>query len=848
MINIAVQHIGMDAAISIIPESQAQETFFAEVLLPIPVPQTFTYRVPITLNTSVGIGQRVIVQFGKKKILTGLISSLHQNAPQTYEAKYILEVLDEAPLVCSQQFKIIQWMSGYYMCTAGEVLNAMLPSGLKLSSESMVALRPGFDLEDAEVPFSDNELLLLQSLQRKTLSYTEVSKLLDIKNIYSIIKSLVSKEAIVIFEEVKEKYKQKTEKRIRLSKSYLKENALQKIFEELSASAKQEEVLLKFLQEVPVMQNPASNQTGISKKILLQQDISESSLNTLIKKGIFESFDAVVSRFEIYKQDAREHIKLSAGQQKVLEEVLHFFQSKDACLLHGVTGSGKTELYIELINRALEGGSQVLYLLPEIALTTQIVSRLKKVFGDKMGVYHSKFSDNERVEVWNGIINGRFRFVVGVRSAIFLPFDDLSLIIVDEEHDASYKQQDPAPRYQARDVALMMGHIHKAKVLLGSATPSLESYFLAKNERIGYVRLKERYGDAVLPDLVLADLKLERKSKTLKNGFSKTLLQGIQQSLDNKEQVIIFQNRRGYSPTISCEDCEWIPQCINCSVSLTYHQYKSALVCHYCGYKESLPQQCPSCSSARIKTVGYGTEKLEEELKFFFPEAKIQRMDLETTRTKSSYEHIIENFAEGDTDILVGTQMVTKGLDFDRVSLVGVFDADRMMHFPDFRSHERAFQLLTQVSGRSGRRNKKGKVIIQTNNPAHSLLRYVVEHNFEGFYQQQFADRQQYHYPPYYRLINVTLKHRDAKVCRDAALMFFRLCADSIGKEIRIFGPGEPMISKIKNLYIRQILVKIKRDSKSLTEIKQQLNYLSMQMLKEKTFSQCRIIFDVDPG
>jgi primosomal protein N' (replication factor Y) (superfamily II helicase) len=822
-------------------------TYFAEVLLPVPIPRTFTYRVPQNLNTNIQTGQRVIVQFGDRKILTGLVLRIHEDVPKGYEAKYILELLDEDPVVSSVQQKLFSWIASYYMCSEGEVMNAALPSGLKLSSESMVQLRPGFDLDDSELPFSDNELLLIKSLQEKTLSYSDIAKILGIKNIYSIIKSLVSKETILLFEQVKEKYKPKTETRIRLNKSYLQDQQkLEALFERLATQPKQEEILLKYLQEVPILNNPSLNEAGLAKEKFTAAGLSASSINTLIKNETLESFQVVISRFADEEAGLPQKIVLSEIQEEILKGILHDFQSKETCLLQGVTGSGKTELYIELIRRAIEGGSQVLYLLPEIALTTQIVSRLKKVFGESMGVYHSKFSDNERVEVWNGILSGRFRFVIGVRSAILLPFDDLSLIIVDEEHDASYKQQDPAPRYHAKDVALYLAQLHKAKVLLGSATPSLESMYLAKEGKIGYRKLTQRYGEVSMPALVLADMKRERQAKTVKGGFSSLMIKSIHECLKNKEQAIIFQNRRGYAPSISCEDCSWIPQCVNCSVSMTYHQYKEALICHYCGYKEKLPGKCPTCSSARIKTIGYGTEKLEEELQLFFPDANIQRMDLDTTRAKSSYENIIESFASGQTDILVGTQMVTKGLDFDHVSLVGIFDADRMLFFPDFRSHERAFQLITQVSGRAGRREKQGKVIIQSANVQHPVLQQVIEGDQDAFYNVHLHDRQQYLYPPFARLINITIKHQDVKIAVAASRLISEAIHTNI-KNIKVYGPAEPMVSKIRNLYLRNILIKIERNNKSLSTIKYQLEQISGQILKEKNYRQCRIIFDVDP-
>lgn len=830
----------------IFEQADSRSTFFAELLLPVPISKLFTYRVPFDLNEKVKSGLRAIVQFGDRKVLTGIVINVHEVPPKDYEAKYILELLDDEPVVNTKQLKLFHWMAEYYMCSEGEVMNAALPSGLKLSSESMVQLHPSFDWNTTLFQFSQKEEILLKQLQQDPLPYSDISKLLGQKNLYSILKSLVSKEAAILYEEVKEKFKPKTEKRIRLTPGFTTHQSLEKVFEELSAKPKQEAVLLKYLQLVHILQDVDANKNGVSKKILIQGDISESSLNTLIKNAIFEEYEIIVSRFESGEERPTPDITLSEVQRTAQNEILKSFETHATTLLHGITGSGKTEIYIDLIKKALEGGSQVLYLLPEIALTTQIVHRLKKIFGTTMGVYHSKFSDNERVEVWNGVLSGRFKFVVGVRSSIFLPFDNLGLIIVDEEHDTSYKQQEPSPRYHARDVALVMGQMHHAKVLLGSATPSVESFYQAQQNKYGFVQLQSRYGDAKLPEVVLADMSNERRNKTVKGDFSRLLLKSIGESLSQKEQVIIFQNRRGYSPMVHCEDCGWVPKCVNCSVSLTYHQFKHAMICHYCGYREPLPSQCPTCSSKRIITVGYGTEKLEEELKLHFDGATVQRMDFDTTRVKSGYENIIEQFESGATDILVGTQMVTKGLDFDRVSLVGVFNADRMMHFPDFRSYERAFQLITQVSGRAGRREKPGKVIIQTSHTDHPILNFILNHTQEEFYQTEIADRKQHAYPPFARLIEIVVKHVDKKVSRDASQNLTEILRVTI-PHTKILGPGEPVVSKIRNQYLMSILIKIPRDSGHLGEMKNKISDSINRVLKEKEFRSVRIVVDVDP-
>lgn len=788
----------------------------------------------------------MIVQFGDRRILTGIVMTLRNTPPSDYEAKYILELLDTYPVVSNEQIKLYTWIATYYLCTMGEVMNAGLPAGLKLSSESMVRLQPSFNLDESDQPFSDKELILLKHLEKEALSYTAISTLLGIKNIYSVIKSLVGKDAIILFEEVKEKYKPKTERRIRLTEASADPVALEELFERLSTKPKQEAVLLKYLQAVPVMQDPAANKQGVSRKQLLGETLSESSLNTMIRNDIFEEFTVVVSRFDDVDDDNGSYVQLSEEQKHAQQEILSAFATNPVTLLHGITGSGKTEIYVNLIRQALDGGSQALYLLPEIALTTQIVRRLRKIFGNTMGVYHSRFSDNERVEVWNGILSGRFRFVVGVRSAVLLPFDNLGLIIVDEEHDGSYKQQEPAPRYHARDVAVMMGTMHHAKVLLGSATPSVESFYQAQQGKYSFVRLDKRFGDAKLPVVKIADMTKERKEKTVKGEFSRLLLTNIADTLERKEQVIIFQNRRGYSPMMTCEDCGWVPKCVNCAVSLTYHQYRNALVCHYCGYRETPPAHCPTCTSTRLKTVGYGTEKLEEELRLQFPEVQVQRMDLDTTRTKRSYETILEQFEKGDTQILVGTQMVTKGLDFDHVGLVGIFNADRMIHFPDFRSYERAYQLITQVSGRAGRREKPGVVVIQTSNPDHPLLQIILQHKTNEFYRLEEADRMRNHYPPFTRLIEITFKHSDRIACRNSAETLAETLRHTLSG-VRVMGPAEPLVARIRNQYLMNLLIKVPRGSPDLAAIKHQLQQSITALAKEKEHRNTRVIADVDP-
>jgi len=821
-------------------------TIFADLIIPVPVRKYFSYRVPASWNHLVRVGQRVIAPFGSRRILTGVIAKLHNTPPTGYEARYVLEILDEAESVTPFQFQLFNWMAEYYLCSIGEVLQAALPSGLKLSSESMVQINPAFVEDETPFDFSEKEQMVLNNLKSAPLSFTEVAKLLDAKSIYNILKSLSSKEAILVFEAVKEKYKPKTEKRIRLTEPYTEKAKLEELFQLLGSKPKQEAVVLKFLQRAPVFQDVALNKIGVARSELLDEKTSESSLRTLVRNKVFEEFEKVVPRFAIDNAGAEVPMLLSEAQEQARNKIIEDFKTLDTVLLFGVTGSGKTEIYIDLIRRALESGSQVLYLLPEIALTTQMVSRLQKVFGETMGVYHSRFSDNERVEVWNGVLSGRFKLVIGVRSSIFLPFENLGLIIVDEEHDASYKQQDPAPRYIARDVALIMGQMHHAKVLLGTATPSCETYYQASRSKIGFVELDVRFGEAQLPTIAFANLVRERKMKTAKGEFTSALLGQIQETLRQRGQVILFQNRRGHSPLVECEDCGWIPKCMNCAVSLTYHQFRHAMICHYCGYREEMPKLCPTCSSKRILTLGYGTQKLEEELKIHFPDARINRMDLDTTRTRSGYETIMSGFQSGETDILVGTQMVAKGLDFDKVRLVGVFDADRMMHFPDFRSYERAFQLMIQVSGRAGRRELPGLVLIQTSNPDHFLFGFVFRHQVKAFLETQLEDRQRHSYPPFTRLIEITVKHSDRQIASLASQDLALRIRNSIGG-IRLMGPGEPIIAKIRNEFLNTLLIKIQRDQGKLMSIKSALLSQVDELQKDMKFRTVKVVFDVDP-
>ncbi len=829
-------------------------TFFVEVILPVPVEGKFTYRLPLELNGIVKEGARVVVNFGKRRVLTGIVFRVHQEAPKTYQAKYILELLDEIPVVYPSQLALWEWLADYYMCTIGEVMNVALPSGLKLSSMSRVQLNPNFEHLQTQynISLTAKEQLLLDHLQGdSSLTFDQIGEILAVKNIYSIIKSLILKEAILVFEEIKEKYKPKIIRKIRLTKPYLADREMLNDLLNSLKNHKQQDVILKYLTEIPIDTAENIHLQGLPKTVFTKSGISESSLQTLIKKHIFEEFEVIVSRFQEFENETLNTIKLNEYQKEKVSEILQLFDGnglpqKNTVLLHGITGSGKTEMYIEIVNKMLNQGKQVLFLLPEIALTTQIVSRLKKVFGVKLGVYHSKFSDNERVEVWKGVQDSRFPIVAGVRSSIFLPFNNLGLIIVDEEHDSSYKQYDPAPRYNARDVALVLAGMHKAKVLLGSATPSLESYYQAQQGKYGFVVANKRFGEANLPEIKLINMSIERKQKTVKYNFSSLMLASIDENLQKKEQTILFQNRRGFAPHLSCEECSWIPTCMNCAVSLTFHLYSNELRCHYCGYREAPPSACLSCGSTKIKTVGFGTEKIEDELKLVYPEAVIQRMDLDTTRSKYSYQTIIEDFTNRQIDILVGTQMVTKGLDFDHVSLVGVFDIDRLIHFPDFRSHERTFQLITQVSGRAGRKDKKGTVLIQTSKPQHPLLDRIMSHDYEGFYEDESRERQKHFYPPFSRIITITVKSEEQTLAIDAAHELAQKLKTVLG-EGRVLGPEAAMIEKIRNQYLQNIMIKLERDKINLKAVKQLIKEQMEGLTSNKRYKSLQIVPNVDP-
>jgi len=824
-------------------ESTERATFFVDVILPVPVPKLFTYRIPFELNNIITKGQRIVVPFGQRNVLTGLIKRIHQNPPVDYDARYILDVLEENPAFNPIMLKFSDWLSSYYMANPGDVLNVALPSGLKISSESLVQLNPAF--ESTLNLASDEELVINYLSNHEHIPFQEIPHLVGKKSISKLIKSLLSKEAIILFDKIKERFSPKTSKYIRINKSLLNEpNQLQSVFESLLKKAKQHNTLLTYLQHVAVWEDKSLNEQGLKKEILIAAGCSPSSIKTLETNGIFEKFDVLESRFNENLPTAPPS-PLSNEQEIALQEILNSFEHKSITLLHGITGSGKTEIYIELIQQVLTNGQQVLFLVPEIALTTQLVVRLKKVLGSEVGVYHSRFSDNERVEVWQGVQQGKYQFVIGVRSSLFLPFNNLGLLIIDEEHEPSYKQMDPSPRYHARDAALMLAHLHHARVLLGSATPSIETFYHAQQGKYGLVTLKNRYGGSILPQVAIANIAREQKKKTMKGHITNQLFTQIDATLKQNKQVIIFQNRRGYAPHLSCTICGYTPQCHHCDVSLTYHLYKNELRCHYCGHTEPVPNTCETCSSTELNAINYGTEQLEESLQLLFPDKKVARMDQDTTRGKHSFEKLIEDFSNQRIDILVGTQMVAKGLDFDYVHLVGIFDIDRMIHFPDFRAAERTYQLATQVAGRAGRRKEQGKVIIQSFNPEQTLLNHITTQNYDAFYEEEINEREQFKYPPFVRIIKLTIRHRVDKSASTAAYQLVELLQKSLNQQV--YGPIQPVISKIRNKYLYEILIKVSRDTEQLNKIKSTIWKSSQLVITNNEFKGVQVIFNVDP-
>lgn len=810
--------------------------YYIDVILPLALAKLYTYKITEAEYFFLKKGMRVAVEFGKSKIYTSLVYKVHTNPPVSYKPKDIFQILDEFPIVNEMQLNHWEWIADYYMCTLGEVYKAALPSAFLLESETEIQLVNGFD---DEATLSNDEFLLFEALQHQPqLSIQQVMDILGKKTIFPVIKELIQKKAIVIKEQLYEQYKPKLVKYIRLHKNFQKPEMMEQLINSLKNAPKQRDLLLTYFQ----LKTTHKNIRVSSLKDILSN--TTSILKSLVQKEIFEIYYIQTDRIN-YTGKTKKISKLSSIQQGVLRSIISQFKIKQTILLNGITSSGKTEIYIKLIEQELKKNKQVLYLLPEIALTTQLVERLQYFFGDYLSVFHSKFSINERVEVWNNVLQQKEKaqLIVGARSSLFLPFRNLGFIIVDEEHEPSFKQYDPSPRYHARDAAIVLAKQHKAKVLLGSATPSLESFYNTKQGKYGYVEINQRYGNVLLPDIELVNIKEAYRKKRMKGHFSERLLQLITETLEYKEQIILFQNRRGYAPVVECETCGNSSKCQNCDVSLTFHSYTKELRCHYCGYKQTIPKKCNACGSEHLNTKGFGTEQIEMELHHLFPNAKIGRMDLDTTRGKYSYQKIIGQFDAQEIDILVGTQMLSKGLDFSNVSLVGIMNADNMLNFPDFRAHERSYQLMVQVSGRSGRGQKRGKVIIQTFNPYHQILQQVSTSDYFAMYNEQLEERWQYKYPPFYRLIKITLKHKDFQKIETGVNWLESSLTNIYGESV--MGPSVPSISKIRNYYIRNFTIKIPQ-KQSIKTYKDKLLKVKESFLSIKEFRSIKFNIDVD--
>lgn len=782
---------------------------------------------------------RVAVPFGKSKVYTGIVFQVHTEAPIGYETKSIDQILDEEPIVNSLQLEHWQWMASYYMCTLGEVVRAGLPSAFLLESETIIKLSATSTADEAS--FTDEEFLVYEALQHQSsLHINDVRSILDKRNVVKVIQQLMLKGIVEVEEAVVEKYTPRLVRYVRLAREFSSEANLQELLDSLSRAPKQKEVLMTLFMLNAGEKKPVSS-------VLLQKksNSNAATLKTLIDKGILEEYYIHRDRVNYAGPEGSETKQLNEAQEKALSEIKESFTQQDVTLLHGVTSSGKTEIYVDLISDMLKMGKQVLYMLPEIALTTQLISRLQEYFGESISVYHSKYTLNERVEVWHNVLRNKpkAQIIIGARSSLFLPFSKLGLIIVDEAHETSYKQFSPAPRYHARDAAVVLGNLHGAKTLLGSATPSLESYYNAKAGKYGLVQLTQRYGNVLMPDIELVDIKEKHRKKQMNGHFSDRLLEEMKEVLESGDQVILFQNRRGFSPFVECTTCGTAPQCPNCDVSLTYHQYKNELRCHYCGYHMAMLISCMACGSETLDTKGFGTEQIETEVRSLFPDHEVGRMDQDTTRRKHAHSKLIDAIENREIDIIVGTQMLAKGLDFRNIGLVGVMNADNLLNFPDFRAHERSFQLLQQVAGRAGRTEKRGKVLIQTYNPYHTILQQLSVNDYEGMYKDEAEQRYQYKYPPYYRTIKITLRDRNYNKMQKSAVWFAALLQTKLKEHV--LGPEAPPVGRIRNLFITNLLVKIPRQqSVAKTKIFIEKAVRSFNSVKE--FSTVKLSIDVD--
>ncbi|WP_420322865.1 replication restart helicase PriA [Flagellimonas sp.] len=813
--------------------------YFLDVVLPIPLERLFTYQISEQEAGFIQKGMRVAVPFGKSKIYTALAYNIHQNRPEAYDAKEIYQILDEKPLVNQTQFRHWEWIAQYYMCTLGEVVRSALPSAFLLESETLVLLNKDHEINDLEL--QDDEFLVFEALQHQSaLKIGEISGIIDKKNVLPLVNRLVQKGVVRQKEELYDQYKPKLVRYVRLSNAFDDESKLEELLHDLTRAPKQSQVVLSLFQiqatsKKPIPISVLEKESGSSKAVI----------KTLIDKSVLEEYFIRTDRVQHEASQADQNISLNSLQSKAFEAIEESFLNHKTALLHGVTSSGKTEVYIKLIEKCLDQGKQALYLLPEIALTSQLIDRLRRYFGDKVAVYHSKYSAHERVEAWNNVLNKaeKAQIVIGARSSLFLPFANLGLIVVDEEHENSFKQFDPAPRYHARDAAIVLASFHQANCVLGSATPSIESMDNVRKGKYGYAHITNRYGNVLLPDINLVDIKEATRKKRMKGHFSETLFNAIADTLEEGEQVILFQNRRGFSPIVECTTCGHVAQCPNCDVSLTYHQHRNQLRCHYCGYHMALQNNCGACGSFTLDKKGFGTEQIQEELKELFPEAKVGRMDLDTTRGKYAYEKIISAFEQQEMDILVGTQMVTKGLDFRNVSLVGIMNADSLLNFPDYRAHERSFQMLTQVAGRAGRTKKRGKVLIQTYNPYHQILQQVTTNDYDKMFNEQRYEREQFKYPPIVRIIKLTLKDKDFNKLNEAAQWFAGSLQNVLKQQV--LGPEYPAVARVRREYLKNIVVKIPR-TQSAAQTKNSIKRIEKSFNAISKYKSVRLVYNVD--
>ena len=813
---------------------------FINVILPIPLEKSFTYSITEEEAALLKPGMRVAVPFGKSKIYTGLVQSIHNNPPEVYEAKEIHELLDEYPIVNEIQLKHWEWIASYYMCTLGEVVRSALPSAFLLESETLVLRNTEYEIDENEL--LDDEFLVFEALQHQAiLKVQEVSSIIDRKNVLPILQRLLEKKVIVLKEEVYDQYKPKLVRYVKLGAEHTSDEKLEELLNSLTRAPKQSQVVLSLFQ----LQGKSQNPIKVSE-LEKSSNSSKAVIKSLVDKGILEEYFIKTDRVNYDGDPDNSDTKdLNEYQEIALLDIKTSFKANKVTLLKGVTSSGKTEVYVKLIEECLEKGLQALYLLPEIALTTQLIGRLQEYFGEKIAIYHSKYNVQERVEVWQNVLQAKpkAQLVIGARSAMYLPFSKLGLVIVDEEHESSFKQFDPAPRYHARDAAIVLGHLHKASILLGSATPSVESYYNVQTGKYGYAEITRRYGNVLMPEMELVDIKEASRKRKMKGHFSERLFMEIEETLKEGAQIILFQNRRGFAPLMECLTCGHTPQCPNCDVSLTYHQYRNQLRCHYCGHHTALPEICFACGSPDLDTKGFGTEQIEKEVSALFPEAKVGRMDLDTTRGKHGYEKIITAFEQHELDILVGTQMITKGLDFRNVNLVGVMNADSLLNFPDYRAHERTYQLLTQVSGRAGRTKKRGRVVIQTYNPYHQILKQVTTSDYEGMYTEQLYEREQFKYPPVNRIIKVTFKHKNYNVLNEAADWFAGALRTNFGGTV--LGPEYPPVARIRNQYLKHIVIKVQKVH-SLAQTKANIRRIEKSFKAVAMYRSVRVIYNVD--